>query len=94
MDLSPESLLESGSAAATPKSLSVLETVTLPTTVNDVVFCGDYLAVAANGATKVLPGSVTLFSRYLRDGGESSLEQAAQFTVGKFVGTAEVQSSG
>lgn len=64
IDLSQKALLEDGEAAATPRDLPRLKNLTQPTTVNDVAFCGDYLAVSANGATKVLPGSVTIFRRY------------------------------
>jgi hypothetical protein len=67
IDLSPDALLDDGEPAETPKALSVLTTVTLPTTVNDVSFCGGYLALSANGATKVDLGSVTIYSRYLRE---------------------------
>lgn len=63
IDLSPEKLLDDGVAASPPRDLQLLKTLTQPTTVNDVAFCGDYLAVTANGATKVLPGSVTIFRR-------------------------------
>jgi hypothetical protein len=85
IDLSPEALLVAGSPATEPKPLSAIANITLPTTINDVAFCGGYLAVAANGATKVLPGSVTLYSRYLRKpGSDASLEELAKFTVGKW----------
>jgi hypothetical protein len=67
IDLSPDALLDNGEPADTPKALDVLETVTLPTTVNDVSFCGGYLALSANGVTKVDLGSVTIYSRYLRE---------------------------
>lgn len=84
IDLSPVALLEAGSPAQEPKSLSVLETFTLDSTINDVAVCGDLLAVALNGPTKVLPGSVTLFSRFLRASQGPGLEQLAQFTVGEY----------
>lgn len=81
IDLYPEALLEAGAPATNPKPLSVLDTATLPTTINDVVFCDSYLA---NGETKVLPGSVTLYSRFLRElGGGASLQELAKFTVGE-----------
>lgn len=97
VDLSASALLISGSEPAqTPKALSVLTTVDLSTTLNDVIFCaaagGDgYLAVAANGETKVEAGSVTVYSRYLRgqqpeaarnsDSTPSSLQELARFSV-------------
>jgi hypothetical protein len=65
IDLSPEKLLDDGVAASTPRNLDQLKKLPQPTTVNDVAFCGDYLAVSANGATKVLPGSVLIFRRWV-----------------------------
>lgn len=92
VDMSQESL-QPDDTQGPARALSVLQTLTLPTTVNDLSFCanrqGGYLAVSANGGplanaedAKVLPGSVTLFGRYLRAGGPASLQQLAQFIVG------------
>lgn len=95
-DLSPAALLENGDPASTPKALSVLKTVTYQTVLNDVYFCATedagYLAVAANsgpGEAKVQPGSVTIYSRYVRgqeSDSDGSLKELAKFTVGKLMG--------
>lgn len=77
IDLSPEALLEGGAPATTPRELPVLRTVTLPTTATDVAFCGGYIAVSAEGSSKVLPGSVAIFSRYLRQQPSSSEGRSA-----------------
>lgn len=70
IDLSPDALLNYGVPAKTPKDLPVLHKVTLPATINDVTFCGGYLAIAANGASKTQPGIVTIYGRYLRQHGD------------------------
>jgi hypothetical protein len=72
--------------------MSILKTITFPTILNDVYFCSTedagYLAVAANagpGGAKVQPGSVTIFSRYVRglESDVESLKELAKFTVGE-----------
>lgn len=65
IDMSPAALLDNGQPAATPKLLRVLQTKNLTTTVNDVSFCGSYLAISADGATKTQPGTVTIFNRWV-----------------------------
>lgn len=70
IDLSPDVLLNYGVPAKTPKDLPVLHQVTLPTAINDVAFCGGYLAIVANGAIKTEPGTVTIHGRYLRQHGD------------------------
>lgn len=84
VDLSPAALLNNGAPASPPKNVSLLANLTLPTTLTDVQFCGGYLAVTAEGPTKVLPGSVTIFNRFRRSG-PGSLEQLTQLTVGACV---------
>jgi hypothetical protein len=71
--------------ASTAKVLPVLVTRELPTTITDVYVCGDLLAISAEGATKVSPGQVLLYSRYLRGTSSSaeSLKLLANFTVGE-----------
>lgn len=74
--------------ASSPKVLPVLLTKDLPTPVTDVYFCGDLLAVSAEGATKVQPGQVLIFTRYQRSGTPGvnpvdSLKLLANFTVGE-----------
>lgn len=85
-----DTLVTNGTLTATPKDLPLLQTMPLPTTLTDVAFCGGYLAISAEGATKVSPGIVMIFNRY----GDSilgnkvwatSLEQLANFTVGELV---------
>jgi hypothetical protein len=96
VDLSPVALLDNGSPASTPRPLSVLQTLELNLTVNDVAFCGGLLAISTNAADtantsgKVLPGGVTILNNYRRESemqivarGAGSLEVLAQFTVGE-----------
>jgi hypothetical protein len=98
IDLSPETLLDNGSPADTPRALDVLATFELGVTVNDVAFCGGLLALSTNGldigniSGKVLPGSVTILNNYIRESemqeeddaqAAGSLEILAQFTVGE-----------
>lgn len=72
-------------SASTAKVLPVLTVRELPTTTTDVVMCGDLLAVSAEGATKVSPGQVLLYTRYLRAAGSAadSMKLLANFTVGE-----------
>jgi hypothetical protein len=75
----PQAVLLGGSGpAGTP--LSILKTVDLGRAVNDVVFCGDWLALALNGAAKTDPGTVQLHRRYTGDA--RSLQLLASFPVG------------
>lgn len=71
-------------SASTAKVVPVLTVRELPTTTTDVVMCGDLLAVSAEGATKVSPGQVLLYTRYLRAAGSAaaSMKLLANFTVG------------
>jgi hypothetical protein len=97
VDLSPSALLDSGSRPSpTPKAQSVLTSLDLSTTVNDVIFCATaggngYLAVAADGETKVEAGSVTVYSRYLRQqqpeaaSSPPSLQELVRFSVGELL---------
>jgi hypothetical protein len=71
--------------SSTAKVLPVLLTRDLPTTITDVVMCGDLIAISAEGASKVSPGQVLLYSRYLRSGGADSLKLMANFTVGELL---------
>eukprot|EP00883_Tetradesmus_obliquus_P007510 jgi/Sobl393_1/18142/SZX59566.1 len=81
IDLSSSAVDVSASIA---KVLPVLTVHELPTTTTDVVMCGDLLAVSAEGATKVSPGQVLLYTRYLRAAGSAadSMKLLANFTVG------------
>lgn len=100
IDLSPKALLDHhGHPFNLPRPLIVLQTVELPNTVNDVSFCGGYLALSANGPTKVLPGSVTIYSRYLRqqqhrrhhyDGHDDELHTAYGESEGDHAGSLEL----
>jgi hypothetical protein len=82
IDVSPAAVDVTSSTA---KILPVLATRELPSTITDVYMCGDLLAVSAEGATKVSPGQVLLYSRYLRAAGTGaeSLKLLANFTVGE-----------
>jgi hypothetical protein len=95
VDLSITALLDNNSPANPPRTLTLRQSLTRPTTLNDVAFCDGYLAVASNGeGGKVQPGSVTIFGRYARSRGEhgssdeaaeaaGSLQELARFTVGE-----------
>lgn len=98
VDLSPTALLDGNNSPANPpRALTLRQSLTRPTTLNDVAFCDGYLdlAIASNGeGGKVRPGSVTIFGRYVRSrgqqgGGKSaadsagSLRELARFTVGE-----------
>jgi hypothetical protein len=87
VNMEPAALLDNGSPAAEPKNLATLQTMTFPTIVNDVTFCGRFLAVSNNGNTKVDNGTVTIYQRYLRtppSSGPSSLEKVETFPVGEY----------
>ncbi len=47
----PQSVLPGGQGPA-GAALTILKTVDLGRSINDVAFCGDWLALALNGATK------------------------------------------
>jgi hypothetical protein len=74
--------------SSTARVLPILLTRNLPTTITDVVMCGDLIAISAEGASKVSPGQVLLYSRYLRSGSADSLKLMANFTVGEYKHTA------
>jgi hypothetical protein len=71
--------------SSTAKVLPILLTRDLPTIITDVVMCGDLLAISAEGSSKVAPGQVLVYSRYLRAASSSadSLKLLANFTVGE-----------
>jgi hypothetical protein len=70
--------------SSTARVLPILLTRDLPTTITDVVMCGDLIAISAEGSSKVSPGQVLLYSRYLRSGSADSLKLMANFTVGEY----------
>lgn len=76
IDVSAALLLGGAGVAQLP----TLKAVDLGAPVNDVYFCGGYVAVAVNGASKNLPGFVAIYGRFVR--GQPFLE-LTRIGVGK-----------
>jgi hypothetical protein len=83
VDLAPEKLFVNGILPTSARTLNVTQKVELANVVNDVVFCGHFLAISTEAVPKTNPGTVTIYNRYLRAGGANSLKKLAEFPVGK-----------
>lgn len=82
IDMSHAALLNGTGSGPAGASLPILKSINFGKSVNDVVFCDSWVALAMNGAAKTDPGSVTLHRRYDPANAAASLELLATFTVG------------